>query len=144
MLFTLVFEAIGNASKLSNLLDIVTDPLNAEAFTSSLEQKDMGINFSSSVSSTNDLANGKIALYQNRPNPFGNETMIPFYLPAAMHVTLTISDVSGKTVKVVNGDYAAGNHQVKFDNTQLPTTGVYFYRIDTEFGSAVKKMVLID
>ncbi len=144
VLFTLVFEAIGNASKLSNLLDIVTDPLNAEAFTSSLEQKDMGINFSSSVSSTNDLANGKIALYQNRPNPFGNETMIPFYLPAAMHVTLTISDVSGKTVKVVNGDYAAGNHQVKFDNTQLPTTGVYFYRIDTEFGSAVKKMVLID
>ncbi|MBK8565584.1 MAG: proprotein convertase P-domain-containing protein [Saprospiraceae bacterium] len=144
VLFTLVFEAIGNASKLSNLLDIVTDPLAAEAFTSSFEQKDMGINFSSSLSGTNDLAKGKIALYQNRPNPFGNETMIPFYLPTAMYVTLTISDISGKTVKVVNGDFSAGNHQVKLDNTQLPSTGVYFYRIDTEFGSAVKKMVLMD
>jgi len=144
VLFTLVFEAIGNASKLSNLLDIVTDPLAAEAYTSSYEQKGLGLTFNSALSGTNDLTKGKIALYQNRPNPFGNETVIPFYLPEAMEVTLTISDISGKTVKVVNGDFAAGNHQVKLDNTQLPSTGVYFYRIDTELGSAVKKMVLID
>ena len=51
---------------------------------------------------------------------------------------------TGVILKVVNGDFSAGNHQVKLDNTQLPSTGVYFYRIDTEFGSAVKKMVMLD
>lgn len=144
VLFTLVFEAIGNANKLSNLLDIVTDPLAAEAFTSNYEQRNLGITFNSSLSGTNDLAKGKIALYQNRPNPFSGETVIPFYLPSATHVTLTITDVSGKTVKTVEGDYGTGNHNVKIDKGQLPASGVFFYRIDTEFGSAVKKMVMLD
>jgi subtilisin-like proprotein convertase family protein len=144
VLFTLVFDAIGNANKLSNLLDIVSDPVVSEAYTSDLQQKEMGITFNGNLSGTHDVAQGKIALYQNRPNPFSAETVIPFYLPSATHATLTITDVSGKTVKTVEGDYAAGNHSVRVNKAELPATGVFFYRIDTEYGSAVKKMVLLD
>ena len=44
-------------------------------------------------------------LYQNQPNPFTIETVIGFNLPEAMMVDLQIFDVTGKTVKVITGEY---------------------------------------
>ncbi len=143
VLFTLVFDAIGNAGKLSQLLNIASEPVSNEAYTASMEKKGIGITFSATTS-TNDTQSGKMALYQNRPNPFRSETIIPFYLPQASHAVLTITDVSGKTVKVMQGDFSAGRHEFSVNKEQLPATGVFFYMLETESGKAVKKMVLID
>jgi hypothetical protein len=144
VLFTMVFDAVGDADKLSNLLHILSNPVVSEAYTGDLAKQGVGITYSNSVSGVNDVHAGKMSLYQNRPNPFSSATVIPFYVPSATHATMTISDISGKTVKVMEGDFSAGNHSFQVSKSELPSTGVFFYRLETENGIAVKKMILTD
>jgi hypothetical protein len=144
VLFTLVFDAIGNAASLSHLLSIQADPVTSMAFDESMLESEIGLTFTS-LTGTAEPQNGHMALYQNRPNPFTSETIIPFYLPQATHATLTISDVSGKVVKVLEGDFTAGNHDFKVSRKDVSSTGVFFYRLSTAEGNtAVKKMILLD
>ena len=43
-----------------------------------------------------DIAAEKnLELFQNQPNPFKNETLISFYLPKVINVTIVIYDISG-------------------------------------------------
>lgn len=144
VLFTMVFDAVGDADKLSGLLHILSNPVVSEAYTGDLAKQGIGITYSNSVSGVNDVHAGKMSLYQNRPNPFSSATVIPFYLPSSTHATMTISDISGKTVKVMEGDFSAGNHSFQVSKSELPSTGVFFYRLETENGIAVKKMILMD
>ena len=71
------------------------------------------------------------ALKQNYPNPFNPQTIIRFGVPETSHVRLTVYDVLGREVQVlVNGQFAAGWHEVNFDATGLPS-GMYLYRLET-------------
>ena len=40
-------------------------------------------------------AENNLELFQNQPNPFKNETLISFYLPKVINVTIVIYDISG-------------------------------------------------
>ena len=83
------------------------------------------------------------SLHQNYPNPFNPGTTIRYALPAPTRVSLKVFDVLGKEVAVlVNQTQHAGIHTVAFDATPLPS-GVYFYRIETDHNSSVKKMLLL-
>lgn len=143
VLFTLVFDAIADANKLSSLLDVISAPVTSEAYASDLKKKDIGIVFNG-LTGVEDVLENKFALYQNRPNPFGTETIIPFYLSQSTHTTLTISDVSGRTVKVLQGDFSSGSHSFTINREDLPSSGVFFYRLESEYGMATMKMVLLD
>jgi hypothetical protein len=87
---------------------------------------------------------GGFELYQNTPNPFATATVIGFYLPEATSATLTISDVQGKTVKVITGEFAKGYNQINLKRSELNLSGVLYYRLDTNANSATKKMILVD
>lgn len=143
ILYTFVFEALRDADKLSDLLFIQALPLQSMAAKIDMIPYGVSLSFES-VTGTAEPEGGKIALFQNRPNPFGNETVIPFQLPQAAHATLTVTDISGKVVKVLEGDFNAGRNEFRIERKELLTSGVFFYRLDTFMGSAVKKMVLID
>ena len=86
-------------------------------------------------------------LTQNYPNPFNPATTINFSLAADSKVSLKIFDVIGQEVaQLVNGQLAAGQHNVNFDASSL-NSGVYFYKIeangvDGTSYSSVKKMIL--
>ncbi|TKJ42523.1 hypothetical protein CEE37_02215 [candidate division LCP-89 bacterium B3_LCP] len=83
------------------------------------------------------------SLDQNHPNPFNPLTTISFALPEAAHVTLTVFDLQGRTIAdLVNGNRPAGNHEVSWDASHL-SSGLYFYRIEAEDYTAVRKMVLM-
>lgn len=70
------------------------------------------------------------ALEQNYPNPFNPTTTIPFALPKASHVTLSVYNTLGQHVEtLVDADVEAGDHAVPFDGSGL-SSGVYFYRLD--------------
>ncbi len=143
VLFTLVFDAIDGGAKLSSLLNIVSAPVVANAWNSNLDKFDLGLTFNN-VTGINEAESDAFALYQNRPNPFGSATIIPFYLQNATSATLTIIDVSGKIVKVYEGNYTAGYQEVRVASDDLPTSGVFFYTLETAEGIAVRKMVLLD
>jgi hypothetical protein len=82
-------------------------------------------------------------LSQNYPNPFNPTTNIDFVLPVRSEVRLVLMNVLGQEVKVIaSGAYAAGNHSVTLNATAL-ASGVYFYKLQTEKFSDVKKLVLM-
>ena len=80
-------------------------------------------------------------LSQNYPNPFNPSTTIPFVLPEKSHVRLSLFNILGKEImEIANGDYGSGRHEVVFTAENL-ATGIYFYRIETEQFTSVKKLV---
>jgi hypothetical protein len=88
------------------------------------------------------------SLDQNYPNPFNPTTEVPFALPVAGHVELTVFNVLGqKVTTLANGEFPAGNHTVTWDghdsDGQQVSSGVYFYRISTESFTDAKKMMLL-
>ena len=89
----------------------------------------------------------QFGLAQNYPNPFNPSTMIDFSLAVDSKVSLKVFNVLGQEVaSLLNGDLAAGSHQLNFDASAL-NSGVYLYRIEasgsdgTNF-TGVKKMIL--
>lgn len=80
---------------------------------------------------------------QNYPNPFNPKTNIKIQMPNSGFVKLTVFDISGKEVAVlVNQGLKTGTYNVDFDAGNLGS-GVYFYKIETNGFSDVKKMVLV-
>ena len=83
------------------------------------------------------------ALEQNYPNPFNPTTVIRFALPAQSDVKLSVYNVIGeKVAELVNGNMAAGYHEVNFNASKI-ATGMYIYRITAGNFVSVKKMLLI-
>jgi hypothetical protein len=82
-------------------------------------------------------------LDQNYPNPFNPTTRITYSIGKESFVTIKVYDVVGKEVMtLVNNKESAGNKEVVFDATNLPS-GVYFYTIKAGSFSDTKKMVLV-
>lgn len=87
-------------------------------------------------------------LSQNHPNPFNPETNIEFALPQGADVSLTVYNVLGREVRLLqSGWMAAGQHQVRFDgrddNGAPLASGVYFYRLRAGTFEDTRKMVLL-
>jgi hypothetical protein len=83
-------------------------------------------------------------LFQNRPNPFSNETHIGFKLPEQDQVSLTITDISGREIYRIVNEFGPGAHEIKIDKSQLNATGIMYYRLETGKYTATKKMILLD
>lgn len=84
------------------------------------------------------------ALYQNYPNPFNPQTTISYSLPQASTVTLKVYDLIGREVAVLmqNERKGLGNYEISFDASNL-SSGVYFYKLQTERFIETKQMVLV-
>jgi hypothetical protein len=85
----------------------------------------------------------RFTLSQNYPNPFNPSTNISYALPQSQNVRLSVFNVLGQEVAVlVNGVQDAGVHNVTFDGKGL-TSGVYFYRLQSNENVATLKMMLL-
>jgi len=94
------------------------------------------------VESSEAIVPHKLSLTQNYPNPFNPETTFSYSLPQSDFVTFTIYNLFGQEIaKLVNSAQAAGDHQIKWTATGLPS-GIYFYRLQAGAGSETKKLIL--
>jgi len=83
------------------------------------------------------------ALHQNYPNPFNPSTEIKFDLVQPQSVKLVVFNTLGQeVVRLVDAPMQAGYHVVTFDASTL-ASGVYFYRIETEAFTSMKKMIMV-
>ena len=82
-------------------------------------------------------------LYQNRPNPFKDKTIIGFDLPEQRNVTITIHDRVGKIVKQINGTFDMGFNTVEMNKSDL-NSGIYFYTIETDSFTDTKSLVIFE
>ncbi len=84
----------------------------------------------------------KFSLEQNYPNPFRTETVIRFTLPGKTNVKLSLYDMQGRLVRnLFNGSKDKGTHAVSVNSSTL-TSGIYYYKLESENFSAVKKMTV--
>jgi hypothetical protein len=91
----------------------------------------------------NEMTPHRYALDQNYPNPFNPTTVIRYALAENAHSTLIVYDVLGRQVaKLVDGDQEAGYHEVVLDAASL-ASGVYFYKLQANSFTQVRKMLLM-
>ncbi len=83
------------------------------------------------------------ALYQNYPNPFNPNTTIKFALPIKTNLSLSVYNTLGeKVAEIFNGELEEGYHEMMFNASGL-SSGIYFYKIESENYSATKKLMLL-
>jgi hypothetical protein len=88
------------------------------------------------------------ALHANWPNPFNPETSIRFELAQGSAVQLEVFDALGQKVRtLVQGQRAAGSYQVLWDGRNASgaqvSSGVYFYRLQSESFVQMHRMLLL-
>ncbi len=87
-------------------------------------------------------------LLPNVPNPFNPSTSIHYELPADSQVRLSVYDLSGRLVRVLEDAFQqAGEHSVRWDgrdgrgNTQA--SGLYFVRLNAGGKTGLRKITLV-
>lgn len=123
------------AGELQQMLSLAQDPVASEAYNGSGEALDLELVFL-------DADYASVKLYQNRPNPFRESTVIGFDLPESGIATLEIINTDGKILQAYRNAYQAGYHEVKVDN--LPQGGVLYYRLRTEAITLTRKMIILN
>lgn len=83
----------------------------------------------------------QLVLEQNYPNPFSQQTTIPFSIPNAAQVRFFIMDAMGRIVHRADKFYQAGSHVITIDMDSY-TAGVYYYGIEVDGQRQMRKMVL--
>jgi hypothetical protein len=83
-------------------------------------------------------------LLQNYPNPYSGETVIGFYLPNAAEATLTVQDVTGRTLRVIKSPYSRGYNQVLLKSEELRAAGVLYYTLESSGFRATRKMIVLE
>lgn len=82
-------------------------------------------------------------VYQNYPNPFNPSTMIRFDIPNASNVKIKIYDIAGKELEeLVNTKLLPGTYEFRWSALNL-ASGIYFYKIQTNNKSEVRRMMLL-
>ena len=101
-----------------------------------------------SVTIISNLIPEKFNVYQNYPNPFNPSTKIKFDIPSGLNgsdskVRLSVYNSLGKEIaELVNENLGAGSYETEFDASDF-SSGVYFYKIETDNFSLTKSMFLI-
>jgi len=151
-------EPDGNGPTLS-LLNPDLDNSLPESWGVSIEHGTPGAvnEFVTSVEKQDDNIPAEYSLSQNYPNPFNPTTTIRFIIPTSplnpspyqgegnreRFITLIVYDILGNEIAtLVNEEKPAGNYEVEFDATALPS-GIYFYRLQANDFTQVKKMILL-
>lgn len=96
-----------------------------------------------SINQISSLVPVEYKIFQNYPNPFNPATKIKFDVPKLSNVNLTVFDITGKEVEqLVNTKLSAGSYEYNWNAVQY-SSGVYFYRIQTDGFIETKRMMLL-
>ena len=95
----------------------------------------------------------KTTLLPNYPNPFNPETWIPYQLASSTDVQIVIYDTRGTTIRhLALGHQTAGNYITRdraayWDGRnglgERVVTGIYFYQLQADNLSLLRKMVIL-
>jgi len=104
--------------------------------------------FDETATGVGEASSKAFDLGQSYPNPFNPETTIPYRLSRPSRVELTVYDIAGKRVRLLEeSSRPAGRHRAiwdaKDDHGRRVVSGVYFCRLEVEGVVKKHKMVLI-
>ncbi len=137
-LFTMTFRATVSGT-ISDIIDVNSEITRAEAYVGS----DLAI-VNIDIDNNTSTESAEFALYQNEPNPFTTTTVIGFVMPETADAALTVYDVTGKVIKLVDGNFAKGYNEIELSKSDLGAAGVLYYQLDSGDFTATKKMIIIE
>ena len=95
----------------------------------------------------------KTQLLANYPNPFNPETWIPYELATDTHVRLTIYNTQGVVIRTLQFGHQSAGYYVGRDRAaywdgrnafgEQVASGLYFYQLETDEMSSMRKMVIL-
>ncbi len=124
--------------RLSDAFALNSDLLSAEAYDDQLQAGSVELEFLG-----NEEAPQVFHLRQNQPNPFQEGTNIRFYLPASGSATLTLFGLNGQKILEQENTFSKGKQEINLESHLFSAPGVYYYQLDSAFGSETGKMVKI-
>lgn len=83
-------------------------------------------------------------LHQNNPNPFNPSTVITFSILVPTNVKIEVYSLTGKYVDLlVDGFKNPGTYSIEFNTSKYSdiSSGIYFYKLETNYSSDIKKMI---
>ncbi len=100
------------------------------------------------IPGSDDTRPTEFALSQNYPNPFNPDTYIEFGLSKAAHVKIDIFNIVGQRVRtLVDEEMKSGRYVADWDGKDEQghsvSSGIYFYRMQADDFSDMKKMLLV-
>lgn len=96
-----------------------------------------------SVHSIMPIVPDKFILRQNYPNPFNPSTTIEYQIAEPAFVTLSIYNTLGQKVALlVNKNQLPGYYKIEFRAGNL-SSGSYYYRLQANNKTIIKKMILL-
>lgn len=85
---------------------------------------------------------GDFLIGQLSPNPSNESCLLSFDLPSQQKITIVISDLSGKSIQILNkGDFAAGSHEIGINTAGL-STGMYLCTFKADNFSSTRKLIV--
>lgn len=88
--------------------------------------------FSSTIAVRVEGGSGDCILPANYPNPFADETVVQFVLPAAARCSMDLYDAYGRLVRRLgDGEFPAGLHRAVIDGRHL-RSGVYHFQLSAD------------
>lgn len=143
----LIFEANPSLSG-TTISEVIENSGRTTDFTGDLPNFEWGFGVADAAAMFNffEVTHGvpvDFYLYQNFPNPFNAVTSIRFTVPEPARGRIVVYDVLGRKVGVVfEGELEPRAYTIQFDGSGL-SSGVYFYRLETERFTDTKKMMLL-
>ena len=100
------------------------------------------------ISAFEPVSSEEIYLGQNYPNPFSLNTNISYTVSNPGMVTITIYDLSGKTIKkLVNHIHSPGSYNCSWNGTsdsgEILEGGIYLYQLRMKDSQLIRRMVFI-
>jgi hypothetical protein len=110
-------------------------PSEAYAAYPAMERMDLQIAWEEAITQSRSFE-----LFQNQPNPFSTNTQIPFYLPEAGQVRLSVFNELGNLMLSHQQYFESGPNAFELNAANIPLGGLLFYKVESTSGAAVRKM----
>ena len=95
----------------------------------------------------------KTQLFANYPNPFNPETWLPYELATDTHVKITIYNTQGVVIRTLQFGHQSAGYYTDRDRAaywdgrnalgEQVASGLYFYQLETDTMSSMRKMVIL-
>ncbi|MFK7775408.1 MAG: cohesin domain-containing protein [Saprospiraceae bacterium] len=143
ILFSLVFYGKSKTT-LAESIHISSSKTTAEAYSQNNPSGQGGTDVMNVELFFNGYSNTTTwnKLFQNQPNPATTSTTIPFELVLSETVILKVSDLNGRVIKVIKGDFEKGYNEINLIN--LTGNGIFYYQLETSKKTLIKKMILVN
>ncbi|HRG31959.1 MAG: T9SS type A sorting domain-containing protein [Saprospiraceae bacterium] len=141
-LFSIVLRS-KSATKLDKVLNINKLGFNSEIYDDQANLFELDLNFRTKNHTEEKPTQAVAKLYQNKPNPFSDHTVVGFEIPESQELSLVIYDLDGKVLRRNTKVYGKGYHEYIVKASDLGSAGIFYIQLNSQNFSETRKMVFI-